>query len=115
MGWQPLAVSRNILGLQEQLDLDIWLFSSLQAIRSQHCIAWHKAQGIISPSWCWNGFISSQGYILFILILLALHSTEIGHFDEYTDFWGSFYGSDWLGPFFSPPLICILLIPGYFF
>lgn len=45
-----------------------------------------------------------------------LHSAEVGRFYlSNADFWGCFYGSDWLGPVFPPPLICILLIPGYFF
>lgn len=48
MKGHPLGVSRNSVGLEEQLDLEIWLLYIFVAIRTQHLLVWNKAQVTIS-------------------------------------------------------------------
>lgn len=40
----PLVVSGNVMGLDEQLHLEMWLLHMLLAIRTQHLIVWNKGQ-----------------------------------------------------------------------
>lgn len=114
----PLVVSGNVMGLDEQLHLEMWLLHMLLAIRTQHLIVWNKGQVTTSsPSKAWhlNVFISFQGYILFISFLLVLQHIIVGHFYGHTDSFGYFYDNDWWVPVFPPHSIYILLIQGYFF
>lgn len=102
------------MGLAEQLGLEIWLFHTSPAIRTQHLLVWNEAQVTISAyfkAWLLNVFISFQDYILFIPFLFVLQpNIVIGHFYDHTDPSGYFYDNDWWAPILPLPSIYRFLI-----